>query len=64
MRRSQRLDWDYSNKYSDDLYQYLRDEGYTDEDLIRQAGLINTDERHGCVRQVLESCDVSNHGCQ
>ncbi len=36
----------YSNKYSDDLYKYLRGKGYS-EDLIRQAGLINTDERQG-----------------
>ena len=36
----------YSTKYSDDLYQYLRGKGYS-EDLIRQAGLINTDERQG-----------------
>ncbi|MDD2980616.1 MAG: DNA primase [Hespellia sp.] len=36
----------YSNKYSDDLYKYLRTKGYS-EDLIRQAGLINTDEKHG-----------------
>ena len=36
----------YSTKYSDDLYQYLRKKGYS-EDLIRQAGLINTDERRG-----------------
>lgn len=36
----------YSNKYSDDLYRYLRSKGYS-EDLIRQAGLINTDEKHG-----------------
>lgn len=36
----------YSNKYSDDLYRYLRNKGYA-EDLIRQAGLISTDEKHG-----------------
>ncbi len=36
----------YSNKYSDDLYKYLKTKGYS-EDLIRQAGLINTDEKHG-----------------
>lgn len=36
----------YSNKYSDDLYQYLRSKGYQ-EDMIRQAGLISTDEKHG-----------------
>lgn len=36
----------YSNKYSNDLYQYLKSKGYS-EDLIRQAGLINTDEKNG-----------------
>ena len=36
----------YSSKYSDDLFRYLRKRGYT-EDLIRQAGLINTDEKNG-----------------
>lgn len=36
----------YSNKFSDDLYKYLRKKGYSEE-LIRQAGLINTDERQG-----------------
>ena len=36
----------YSNKFSDDLYRYLRGRGYGEE-LIRQAGLINTDEKNG-----------------
>lgn len=36
----------YSNKFSDDMYKYLRKKGYSEE-LIRQAGLINTDERQG-----------------
>ncbi len=36
----------YSNVFSDDLYKYLRSQGYTEE-LIRQAGLINTDEKKG-----------------
>ena len=36
----------YSSKYSDDLYRYLRSKGYS-EDLIRQAGLISTDEKNG-----------------
>ena len=36
----------YSNKYRDDLYKYLRKLGYSEE-LIRQAGLVNTDERQG-----------------
>ena len=36
----------YSNKYSDDLYRYLRSKGYPEE-MIRQAGLISIDEKHG-----------------
>ena len=36
----------YSNKYSDDLYRYLRSKGYQEE-MIRQAGLISIDEKHG-----------------
>ncbi len=36
----------YSNKYSDDLYRYLWSKGYQEE-MIRQAGLISIDEKHG-----------------
>lgn len=36
----------YSNKFSNDLFQYLKKKGYS-EDLIRQAGLVNTDEKNG-----------------
>lgn len=36
----------YSNKYSDDLYRFLRKKGYREE-MIRQAGLISTDEKNG-----------------
>lgn len=36
----------YSNKYSNDLYQYLKSKGYQD-DMIMQAGLISVDERQG-----------------
>ncbi|MDD3139833.1 MAG: DNA primase [Lachnospiraceae bacterium] len=36
----------YANKYSDDLYKYLKSKGYKD-DLIRQAGLVNVDEKNG-----------------
>ena len=36
----------YSNKYSDDLYKFLRGRGYS-EDIIRQAGLISTSEKGG-----------------
>lgn len=36
----------YANKYSNDLIQYLKSKGYS-EDLIRDAGLCNMDEKHG-----------------
>lgn len=36
----------YSNKYSDDLYRYLKERGYKDE-MIAKSGLISIDERHG-----------------
>lgn len=36
----------YSNKYSDDLYKYLKTKGYSDE-MILKAGLISIDERYG-----------------
>ena len=36
----------YSNKYSDDLYRYLKMKGYSDT-LLQQAGLITIDERNG-----------------
>ena len=36
----------YSNKYSDDLYRYLKTKGYRDE-VISKAGLISIDERQG-----------------
>lgn len=36
----------YSNKYSDDLYKYLKSKGYK-EDMISQAGLISIDEKYG-----------------
>lgn len=36
----------YSNKYSDDLIRYLKSRGYREE-LIRDAGLCNVDEKHG-----------------
>ena len=54
----------FSNKYSDDLYKYLREKGYS-EDLIRQAGLINTDERQGAYdkfwnRVMFPIMDVNN----
>ena len=36
----------YANKYSDDLYRYLKSQGYQD-DMIAKAGLITVDEKHG-----------------
>lgn len=36
----------YSNKYSDDLYKYLKGKGYKDDILIK-AGLVSYDERQG-----------------
>lgn len=36
----------YSDKYSDDLYRYLKNKNYSD-DLLRESGLFNVDERHG-----------------
>lgn len=36
----------YSNKYSDDLYQYLKKKGYEDG-ILKESGLFTIDERHG-----------------
>ena len=36
----------YSNKYSDDLYRYLKMKGYSDT-ILSKAGLISVDERNG-----------------
>ncbi|MBU3839598.1 MAG: DNA primase, partial [Candidatus Ruminococcus intestinipullorum] len=36
----------YANKTSDDLFQYLKSKGY-EEEMIRQAGLISSDEKQG-----------------
>lgn len=36
----------YSDKYSDDLYRYLKQKGYED-DIIKEAGLISIDEVRG-----------------
>ena len=36
----------FANKTSDDLVRYLKSRGFS-EDLIREAGLCNTDEKHG-----------------
>ena len=36
----------YSNKYSDDLYRYMKKNGVSDE-LLAQSGLMNVDEKRG-----------------
>ena len=36
----------YSDKYSDDLYRYLKSKGYEDE-LLRESGLVTFDEKRG-----------------
>lgn len=36
----------YSDKFSNDLYQYLKKKGYSDE-LLKQSGLVSLDERRG-----------------
>ncbi len=36
----------YANRYSDDLYQYLKGLGYEDE-FLKQSGLVSFDERRG-----------------
>lgn len=36
----------YANKFSDDLYKYLRQQGYEDE-LLKDSGLVTIDEKRG-----------------
>lgn len=36
----------YSNKYSDDLYRYLKGAGYDDE-ILKESGLVSIDEKRG-----------------
>lgn len=36
----------YSNKFSDDLYRYLKQQGYED-DILKESGLVTIDERRG-----------------
>ena len=54
----------YANKYSNDLIQYLKSKGYS-EDLIRDAGLCNVDEKHGmydkCWNRVMFPIQDINH---
>jgi len=54
----------YSNKYSDDLYKYLKLKGYSDE-LLSQAGLISISEKNGAYdkfwnRVMFPIMDVNN----
>ena len=54
----------YSDKYSDDLYKYLKSKNYSDE-LLRESGLFNIDERHGMYdkfwnRVIFPIMDVNN----
>ena len=55
----------YSNKYSDDLYRYLKTKGYSDT-LLAKAGLISIDEKHGVYdkfwnRVMCPIMDANNH---
>ena len=54
----------YSDKYSDDLYRYLKSKQYDDE-LLRDSGLFNVDERNGMYdkfwnRVIFPIMDVNN----
>ena len=54
----------YSDKFSDDLYKFLKGKGYGD-DQLRDSGLVNVDERHGMYdkfwnRVIFPIMDVNN----
>lgn len=54
----------YSNKYSNDLYQYLKQLGYSDE-ILKQSGLVTIDEAKGAYdkfwnRVMFPIMDVNN----
>lgn len=54
----------YSNKYSNDLFKYLKGKGYSDE-ILRQSGLFNIDEKNGVYdkfwnRVIFPIMDVNN----
>lgn len=54
----------YANKYSDDLYRYLKTKGYGDE-LLTKAGIVNVDESKGAYdkfwnRVMFPIMDVNN----
>ena len=54
----------YSDKFSDDLYKFLKSKNYSDT-LLRNSGLFNVDERHGMYdkfwnRVIFPIMDVNN----
>lgn len=54
----------YSDKYSNDLYQYMKSRNYSD-DLLRESGLFNVDEKRGMYdkfwnRVIFPIMDVNN----
>ena len=54
----------YSDKYSNDLYQYLKKKNYSD-DILRESGLFNVDEKRGMYdkfwnRVIFPIMDVNN----
>ncbi|MDO4633040.1 MAG: DNA primase [Eubacteriales bacterium] len=54
----------FANKYSNDLYRYLKDKGISDE-LLAQSGLMNVDEKQGMYdkfwnRVIFPIMDVNN----
>ena len=54
----------YSDKFSNDLYRYLKSKNYSDE-ILRQSGLFNVDERRGMYdkfwnRVIFPIMDVNN----
>lgn len=54
----------YSDKFSDDLYRYLKSKNYSD-DILRESGLFNVDERRGMYdkfwnRVIFPIMDVNN----
>jgi DNA primase len=54
----------YSNKYSNDLFQFLKNKGYSDE-ILKQSGLFNIDEKKGVYdkfwnRVIFPIMDVNN----
>lgn len=54
----------YSSKYSNNLYQYIKNKGYSDE-ILKQTGLFNIDEKRGVYdkfwnRVIFPIMDVNN----